>query len=107
MIIYPILKLKYPFQIIKLAGQMQAVPVKQGSVAFHGVIRLGNDSAVFMFQKLIEGITLPDLIMECMKRYDASTVEDVGPKVIEFLDKLKASGLIVADTSRGVRDDRK
>ena len=106
MTFYPLLKLKYPFQIVQIGGQTQAVPTKEGSVGFHGIIRLGNDPAIFMFQKLMEGITLPDLMMACVKRYDGSTVEEIGPKVMAFLEGLGKSGLIVADPSRGVRDDR-
>lgn len=105
MTVYPIIKLKYPFSIVKVGGVKQAVPTKEGARAFHGVIRLVNDPAEFMFSKLIEGITLPDLIMACMKRYDASGVEEVGPKVIAFLDQLKEKNLLSIDPTRGIKYD--
>ena len=103
MTIYPILKLKYPFHIVTVDGQTQAVPTGGGAQQFHGIILLQSDSARFMFEKLLDGITLPDLIYACLQRYDASTVEEAGPIVLEFLDTLKARHLLVADTSRGVR----
>ena len=92
---YPKIKLRIPFEIADMGDTTVAVPVSEGAESFHGVIELGNDSARFMFERLIDGINLPDLISSCMKRYGDSTVEEVRPKVIAFIDKLKADGLLV------------
>lgn len=56
-----------------------------------------------MFEKLQEGITLPELIKACMDKYTDSTVEEVGPQVIQFLDLLKEKGLLMADTQHGLK----
>lgn len=85
-----------------------AVGIENGSDAFHGVITLGNDSAVFMFKKLQDGISLPELIAACMKEYPDSTVDEVGPNVIEFLNKIQEQGLLLADPNNGFGiDDEK
>lgn len=107
MTFYPKLFLRYPFETAEVGGEHVAVAVEEGAEAFHGVIRLENEPAVFMFEKLREGITLPDLIYACMQRYDDSSVEEVGPKVLAFLDSLKEQGLIQADMTQGVKDERR
>lgn len=105
MTVYPILFIKYPFEITKIDGETLAVGIEEGADAFHGVINLENDSAEFMFRKLLDGITLPDLIVECMKRYDNAPVEEVGPKVLSFLQTLKENNILAEDRTRGLQVD--
>ena len=105
MVFYPKLYLRYPFEITRVGDETIAVPIDDGAEAYHGVIQLNNEPAEFMFTKLKDGITLPELIMECMKHYD-DTVENVGPKVIEFLDRLKEQDLLRADNAKGTVDDQ-
>ncbi len=104
---YPRLTLRCPFKIIEVESQVTAVSIGTDSYDFNGVVELKNESARFMFEKLQEGITLPELIKTCMDKYTDSPVEDVGPKVIEFLDSLKSKGLIVADMKHGMMTEDK
>lgn len=104
--IYPVIMLRYPFEITRVGDECIAVGVEEGADAFHGIIKLENESAVFMMKKLQEGITLPELIAACMNHFEDSKVEDVGPKVMEFLDQLKEKKLLAVDPSRGVKDSR-
>ena len=101
-VIYPVILLRDEFVITEVGDETVAVSVGNGKGTYNGVIQLKNDPARFMFEKLQTGITLPELIKACMDRYD-DTVEDVGPKVIEFLDSLKAENLLRFDTTKGIR----
>lgn len=102
MIIYPEISLRCEFEIVEIGDEVTAVCVGDEKDDYHGVIKLNNESARFMFGKLQEGITLPDLIKACMEEYEGSTVEEVGPKVIEFLDKLGAQNLLAVNKEKGV-----
>lgn len=103
MIFYPRLLLNCQFEIVEVGGEVSAVSVGGGQNDYNGVILLKNESTRFMFEKLQEGITLPELIKACMDKYTDSPVEEVGPNVIAFLDKLKEQGLIVMDTQHGLK----
>lgn len=103
--IYPVILLRCKFEIVDVGGETVAVSVDDGADSFHGIIKLKNESSVFMFKKLQEGITLPQLIKECMDEYNDSSVEEAGPFVMSFLDELKEQGLLVMDTSRGMKVD--
>lgn len=100
--VYPKLMLRCPFEIVEVGGKTTAVSIGGGDFDYNGVIELKNESTRFMFEKLQEGISLPELIKTCMDKYNDSPVEEVGPIVIEFLDKLAAQQLIVADAEHGV-----
>lgn len=105
MIFYPRLLLRSQFEIVEIGDDVTAVGIGDGADAYKGVIDLKNDSARFMFKKLQEGITLPELIKACMDEYTDSPVEEVGPKVLSFLDQLKEKGLIAVDPEHGMRVD--
>ena len=100
---YPRLYIKNEFEIVEAFGEVSAVSVGGDNNDYNGVVLLKNDSARFMFEKLREGITLPELIKACMDEYQDSPVEEVGPSVIAFLDELKAKGILAVDTTRGVK----
>lgn len=102
--IFPRLTLRCPFEVVEVGGAVSAVSVSNGQYDYNGVIELKNEPAQFMFKKVQEGISLPELIKVCMEHY-ASPVEDVGPKVVEFLDSLGKQGLLIADPQHGVRYD--
>ena len=101
---YPRLYLNTEFEIVEAFGEVSAVSVGGDKNDYNGVVLLKNETARFMFEKLQEGITLPELIKVCMDKYQAK-VEDVGPNVIAFLDELKAKNLLAVDTTKGVKFD--
>ncbi len=100
---FPRLLLRCKFEIVEVAGEVSAVSVGGDGNVYSGIILLKNESTRFMFEKLQEGITLPELIKACMDEYSDSPVEEVGPYVIAFLDQLKEKGLLVADTQHGIQ----
>ena len=100
---FPRLLLKSQFEIVEIADDVTAVGVGEEENRYNGVILLKNESTRFMFEKLQEGITLPELIKACMDKYSDSTVEEVGPQVIKFLDMLKEKGLLTADMQHGIK----
>ena len=103
MIFYPRILLRCKFEITEVADECIAVSIDEGGNAYHGVIKLNNEPARFMFEKLQEGISLPELIKACMDKYQGDTVEEVGPKVIAFLDQLKEQQLLVVDPKHGIK----
>ena len=100
---FPRLLLRCAFEIVEIGDEVTAVSVGGDEKGYNGVIVLKNESTRFMFEKLQEGITLPELIKACMDKYTDSTVEEVGPQVIQFLDALKEKGLLMADTRHGLK----
>ena len=92
---FPRLLLKSQFELVEIGDDVTAVSVGEEQNRYNGVILLKNESTRFMFEKLQEGITLPELIKACMDKYTDSTVEEVGPQVIQFLDLLKEKGLLL------------
>ena len=102
---YPRLYLSCQFEIVEIGGEVMAISVgdKCGEdISYNGVILLKNESTRFMFEKLQKGITLPELIKVCTDKYNDSTVEEISPLVISFLDKLKEQGLIISDMRDGI-----
>ena len=100
---FPRLVLRCPFELVEIGGEVSAVGVGDADTNYSGVILLKNESTRFMFEKLQEGITLPELIKACMDEYTDSPVEEVGPQVLAFLDQLKEQDLLLADTQHGLR----
>lgn len=100
--LFPKLLLKSKFEIVEVGGEVTAVSIDNGVNDYNGVIQLKNEPARFMFEKLQDGITLPELIKACMDKYN-DPVEEVGPKVMEFLDKLSEQKLLIVDTQHGIK----
>ena len=101
MTFYPRILLRCEFEIVEVDNEATAVSV--GDNGYNGVILLKNESTRFMFEKLQEGITLPDLIKTCLEKYTDSSVEEVGPQVMAFLDQLKEKGLLMIDPEHGLK----
>ena len=95
--LFPKLLLRTQFEIVEIGDEVTAVSVGDNS-PFNGVIVLKNESTRFLFEKLREGITLPELINACTDKYTDSSVEEVAPQVIAFLDQLKEKNLLLEDT---------
>jgi len=88
------MKLKYTFLINEVADQMVAVPVGDGLGEFNGFIKM-NDVGVDIFNLLKEDTTI-DAMVEALKvKYTDATEEEVRQNVVEFTDKLKASGVLI------------
>ena len=101
---FPRLFLRCKFEIVEVGDEVTAVSIgdDDGNI-FNGVVVLNNESTRFMFEKVQAGITLPELIKACMDEYTDSPVEEVGPQVIAFLDKLRDQGLLAVDPQHGLK----
>ena len=93
---YPKLSLRYPFEITEVSGSYVALGVEEGADAWHGIIKLKNESAVYLFRKLQEGTCFPDLIQDCMTEFHDSE-EGVRPVVTDFLDLMNKNGILLVD----------
>ena len=109
MMYFPRLSLRCQFEIVEVGGEVSAVSVGGGENNFNGVILLKNETTRFLFEQLQQGITAPELIQACMEKFNENSIEEVGPKVMWFLDEMKENGLLVADPEHGIRvnDKRK
>ena len=87
---------------MEIGDEVTAVSIGDTS-PYRGVIVLKNEPTRFMFEKLQEGITLPELIKACMDKCTDSSVKEAGPQVIKFLDQLKEKNLLMADTQHGIK----
>lgn len=105
MVVYPRLLIRYEFKLVEMNDEWVAVAINESANHFHGMIKLGNKEALFMFKKLQDGISLPELIKACMDEYH-EPVEQVGPVVMDFLDNLKKQELLLADKQHGFVDNR-
>ena len=101
--IYPRLLLSCQFEIVEVGGEVSAVSVGGDGNNFNGVIMLKNEPTQFMFKKLQEGISMPELIKACMEEYPGTPVEEAGPEVLKFLDMLKEKHLLLADPKHGIK----
>ena len=91
---YPKLIIKYPFKLVEMNDETVAVATQEGTAHFSGMIKLKEESSKFIFEHLQKGINLPDMIFLCLKKYPDSSIDDVGPMVIEFINTLKKEGLL-------------
>lgn len=99
---FPRMRLRCRFETVQVGDKLMAVGICSDTYSYNGVIELQNDSARFMFEKLQEGISVPELIKACTEKYTDSPVEEVGPKVLAFLDELREQGLLEADSRHGM-----
>lgn len=100
--IFPRLLLRGQFEIVEVGDEVTAVSIGENP-SYSGMIILKNESTRFMFEKLQEGITLLELLKVCVDKYPDSTIDDVGPEVISFLDQLKEKELLLVDTQHGIK----
>lgn len=103
MSLYPKILLNTQFELVEIDGEVTAVSVGDNNAGYNGVILLKNESTQFMFEKLQEGITLPELIKACMDKYPGSSVEEVGPQVLDFLKQMEEQKLISVDIHNGIK----
>lgn len=99
---YPKLSLRCKFEIVEVGDDVSAVSVGGGKNDYNGVIMLKNESTRFLFEKVCEGITFPELIKACSDKYTESTTEEIRAQVVLFLNKLNEERLLVEDKKQGI-----
>ena len=91
--------LKYPFEIMNMGGESVAVAIENGADSFHGIIKLKNESAEFLFSHLQNGITLDELTNLCLAEFPSSEKADVTEMIVSFVDSLRDAGIILEETA--------
>lgn len=86
------MKLKEGFVLQKVGDDHVAVATGKASKSFNGLIR-NNDTAAFIFEKLLQEITEEELIFAVLQKYDAPE-EVVRPDVKDLLQKLREAGIL-------------
>ena len=64
------MKLKYPFESMRMQDKMVAVPVGEGTEKIRGALKL-NKTAAMMLELLKKDITEEQLVEAMMKKFDA------------------------------------
>ena len=86
------MKIKNGFMLREVAGNNVVVAVGEASRSFNGLITL-NDTAVFLWNKLVEGATEEELVQAIKDEYIVQS--DVAEKdVAAFVEKCKKAGLL-------------
>lgn len=88
-----LLKVKKGFVLREVSGVFCVVAVGEATKSFKGAITLKNDTAVFIFKKLLEGITYNDLVISMTNEYEVT--EDKAKEGIDkILNTLKQYNII-------------
>ena len=89
------MKLKYEFTVMDMGnGEISAVPVGEGAVAFHGMLLLNEFSAEVL--DLLKEHTTPYKIHDYLKeKYPDSSDEEIASQLNPFLLKLLGEGLLI------------
>ena len=64
------MKLKYDFEITDFMSGVCAVSKQLGENGKKVIVRLGNNTAVWMFTLIQEGNEIPDIVSIMLKEYD-------------------------------------
>ena len=87
------MNLRYEFAVMDMGGEFAAVPVGDDANRFHGMLKLSAASADILF--LLKEETTPEKVREYLKeKYPDSTDGEIGRILEDFLDKLRAEGLL-------------
>ncbi len=87
------MKLKYTFAISEVAGQTVAVPIDSG-YGEQSIIKT-NETGAYILNLLKEDITVPEIISQIKKDFDAESEEALEATVNKFIDKLRAADLLI------------
>ena len=86
------MKLKYRFAITDMGKQKIAVAVGEGAESFRGFLKL-NDAGASILEKLLDGMSFPELLSQMEREYPEESPEYVTAVVRDFLERLAAAGL--------------
>ena len=88
------MKLKYVFEIMELDEDIIAVPVGEGALEYHELVKL-NDSALRIFSLLADNISEKGIIDILYEEYGETQRSQLEEYVHSFLTKLAEKGLLV------------
>lgn len=85
------IKIKSGYVLREVADSFLIIAVGERAKEFNGVVKLNSTSA-FIFEKLVEGTTIEQLVTAFLNEYDVS--EEVAKlDVINTVNKFKEAGL--------------
>lgn len=86
------MKIKKGFMLRNVGGKHIVVAVGEASKSFNGLIKL-NDTACFLWEKLIKGSDKDKLAKALTKEYEVD-IKTAGESVDEFIKTLKEAELL-------------
>jgi len=86
------MKVRGNYIMRKIAGTYVIIPVEDSVADLDGVIAV-NDTAAFLFSKLMEEITFDELIENLVSEYDV-TEEEAQKDVHDFITILKERNML-------------
>jgi len=86
------MKIKPGYKLRKMCGSSIVVAVGKASSDFNGMVTL-NESGELLWQRLVEGAEISDLIALLIKEYD---IDEATAKsdVQEFISKIEGAGFL-------------
>ena len=90
------IKIKGGFILREVAGNYIVIGVEDESIDFNGLITINNDVGVFLWEKLVDGTTMEELLKNLMAEYDVDE-ETAKKDITEFLKKLDEGELLVTN----------
>lgn len=86
------MKIEKSFVLREIAGEYIIVPTGNTALDFNGLITV-NEVGMFLWNLLQDEVTEEDLIRKTMEEYEVDR-ETVKGDIEEFLEKLKANGIL-------------
>lgn len=86
------MKIKNGYVMRKIADINVVVPVGETSIDFNGIITL-NDTGAFLFNLLINGTSMEEMLKAMTERYDIDE-ESAKSDIIDFCSRLEEANLI-------------
>ena len=86
------MKAKYMFEIMDLDDGLVAVPVGDGAVQFHGVMKVNETAAAIL--KLLQQETTENAIVEALLKEYTGDKDEIAGYVREYIEKLKTEGIV-------------
>ena len=87
------MKIKSGFVAKEIAGQYVVVALGNASKIFNGIIRL-NDTAKFIWDKLVDGAEKDDVINALLEEYDGVDRATVEQDFDNFTEQLKGANIL-------------
>lgn len=86
------MKIKNGFMARQIVGEWVVIPVGERVADFNGIITL-NETAVFIWQRLEQGIEKEALLNALTEEFDVSP-EEAAADLEEFLTGLRSNGIL-------------
>lgn len=86
------MKIKDGFMLREIAGTWVVIPLGQRVIEFNGMMSL-NESSVLLWNKLLKGATMDELVQAILSEYDIDE-KTAKADIQEFIDQINTKGLL-------------